>query len=191
MTDTPSAYGITESAQMEYLPNDTWGKIPVPPNDPPYNPLNVTDNDDDGLVVDSLLVEVDNGPDVKEQPTAPGDRIPPAKRPRETNLILTGYQTLQNTWDPTEVLPANADRQDLHIRCISTTATDRIRIADDPGKLQDAVNSLSGLAYILPAGAAFSPSDVTAPVWVSAKDAAGAVLVTWAGVTGPTDDGRD
>jgi hypothetical protein len=169
--------------------DNSWNGVPRIDNDGAYAPLNVP-LDDDGQIIDSFTVEVDNGPTVQEMPVTPGNVIPPTKRPRQTNIGLSGFQLLTATMDPVPILPANADRQDLTVRCISTVATDRIGISDDLGKLQEPAGAPSGLGYQLPAGAAWSPTDATSPVWVTAKNTTGIVYVSWYAPTGQIDEGR-
>lgn len=94
-------------------------------------------HDDDGAVIDSFFVEVDNPPDLRmmEEPIS----IPTEVEPVEPTRLITGYQVFAAAGLPIMVLPADARRVGLNLRCVSQFATpnfnDCVFIADDQGKL--------------------------------------------------------
>lgn len=131
--------------------------------------------DDDGQVINSLTQGDATPPIPTELPTV--DLGITIKAPPMTRL-MTGSMVVPNTWAPVMILPADPNRKTLKIRVQSATATDYIRVSDDPGKLQFA--NLSYLGYIsLPV----ELDGHTGPVWLSAPDGTGPVTVTYAAVT--------
>lgn len=130
--------------------------------------------DDDPQVIDSL-VNPAGPPKRDELPRQETQRAPEV--PKQTRM-LTGNATIDATWSPVLLLPADPLRLSLQLWAASDTATDYVRVADDPSKVQ----SLSGSALLYSAmqSAAF---DHTGPVWVSCPDATGPVRVSYLAVT--------
>ncbi len=94
--------------------------------------------DDDGPVLDSLFVEVDDMPDLKElnEPILVRALQEPAKETR----ILSGDMTLGTDWSPQLLLPADVHRKSLNVYVYSPSAvaTDGIRFSDDRGMIATA-----------------------------------------------------
>lgn len=94
-------------------------------------------HDDDGAVIDSFFVAVDNPPDLRlgEQPIT----VPEVVEPVEPTRLITGYRLMTAGDRPLMVLPADARRVGLNLRAISTFATptynDSVFVADDQSKL--------------------------------------------------------
>ncbi len=101
--------------------------------------------DDDGPVIDSLFIETDAPPNLKDA-TEPipdnSDNIPP----RKTTRLLTGSQILGTDWAPHRLLPADANRQGINIKVYSPTsvATDGVRFASENGSIYTAGKILHG-----------------------------------------------
>jgi hypothetical protein len=133
---------------------------------PEFENLFVGDaHDDDGRVIDSLVQEVD-------APATPVvERIAPMPliEPKRTTRILSGSFnfsfTLANAggYAPVQILPADANRQDMTIKAYSsaTTLTDFMYIADENGKL-----GTSSAGRLRPGSADFDVTEHTGAVWV-------------------------
>ncbi len=143
--------------------------------------------DDDGIVIDSLVQEMDTTPAPDQMPVESGQTVPVSERPKTTTLMYSGYTLLPNTFDPVQILTADPNRKALIIRATSSTVTDSIRIADDPGKMMEPTGALNGMSGRLPVGNDENFTGHTGPVWVSAKDAAASVLISWWAPTGDDD----
>src|SRR5450830_136464 len=92
--------------------------------------------DKDALILNSQVEQDATPPEPSEAPSAPVIEL---DQPRLASRLLT--QSLKVLcgaagWTAFQILPEDARRSTLSIRVASDTATDRIRIADDPGKLQ-------------------------------------------------------
>lgn len=94
-------------------------------------------HDDDGTVIDSLFIEVDNAPklDMAVEPIA----VPAEVEPVEPTRLITGYHVFAATDPAVLILPPDAHRVGLEVRCVSQFATptfaDCVFIADDQSKL--------------------------------------------------------
>jgi len=102
----------------------------------PIPMFGMSDNhDDDGQVIDSLLVEVDAPPDLNmaRQPIV----VPGETKPVETTRLLTGTMLFNPTdvTAPSLLLPADAQRKSLTIRVYSpsSSTTDAVRFGDGTG----------------------------------------------------------
>lgn len=129
--------------------------------------------DKDAGVINSLVEQAATPPD---EAALPSEQVEVLDSPRAASRMLT--QSIKvlcgaNGWSPFLVLPADPRRTGLRIRAMSDTAVDRIRIADDPGKLQS--ESSSALVYI---------NDIcvldshTGPLWTYGPDATGPVTLS-------------
>ena len=133
-------------------------------------------SDDDAQVLDDLVesqgfpIESDSLPQVSSE--AP--RVPKGVITR----VIGSTLTMLSTWAPVLFLTADTRRRSVRIRMVSTTSTDYVRVGDDPGKLQ----SVGGSALVW-SGQDTELAGHTGPVWVSAADAAGTVIVTVVAVT--------
>lgn len=149
-------------------------------SEPTYAPrLNTGDpNDDDGQVIDSLLVEVDNPPE-----PLPNVAVDPQRsevRPRKTGRLLSVTHTLLPGWDPVQVGWADPDRKTFRIQLVGTTATDFIRFADDASKL--ASDSSCARLYATANGTRIDLDNHTGPLYVKPdanNNAAGVIFSSW------------
>lgn len=151
-------------------------------SEPTFVPLNTGDlNDDDGQVIDSLLVEVDNPP-----PMLPDASVDPERdknRPRKTGRLLAVTHTLLPGWDPVQVAWADPDRETFRIQVVGSTATDFVRFADDPSKLSS--DATCARLYATANGTRIDLDSLTGPLWVkpdASNNVAGVVFSAW-GVT--------
>lgn len=100
--------------------------------------------DDDGEVIDSLFIETDAPPDIKQatQPILVKELI----EPRKITRLLSGDITIDPSWTVSMLLPADANRQELKIRVYSPTsvATDGVRFSDDRGNILSSGKVLHG-----------------------------------------------
>lgn len=100
--------------------------------------------DDDGQVIDSLLIETDAPPDKREaiEPV----QLPVLPEPKKTTRLLTSDTTLDPTWDPYMILPADPKRQSITVRVYSPTAvaTDGVRFASEKSEVLTAGKILHG-----------------------------------------------
>lgn len=92
-------------------------------------------HDDDGQVIDSLFIEVDNPPDMKPatQPIYPSMK----EERKRTTRILAFNQIFVPTMTSILMFPEDANRIGLTVQVYSLTAVagDGIQIASDPGLL--------------------------------------------------------
>lgn len=145
------------------------------PSDAPRH-LNTGDaHDDDSAVLNSLVESAAEPPHPDTMPQTPNNA---RTEPRPLTRLMTGTQTLANTWQPVLILPADSGRVALRLMCFSGTATDIVRVSDDAGKLQ-----ASSTAHVVNVNTAADLSLHNGPVWVSCPDAVGSVTVTWSAVT--------
>jgi hypothetical protein len=149
-------------------------------SEPTFAPrLNTGDpNDDDGPVIDSLLIEVDNPPE--PLPDASVDPQRSEVRPRKTGRLLTLTHTLLPGWDPVQVGWADPDRKTFRIQVVGTTTTDFVRFADDASKLSS--DTTCARVYASAAGTRIDLDNHTGPIWVKPdadNDAAGVVFSVW------------
>lgn len=92
-------------------------------------------HDDDAAVVDSYFIETDTPPDVKAA-IEPGPQPVLPALPLTTKL-LSKETLLDPTWtQPTQILPADANRKSVYCRVYSPTvvATDGVRFASNNGE---------------------------------------------------------
>lgn len=137
---------------------------------PAERPLAGDWSDDDGQVI-SDLVEPQNEP---LPPPANTMVEPVTAAPPRPGRLLCGTLTIDTGWAPTLLLPPDPLRRHVVIQNNSETATDGLRVADDPGKLHAA--SACGMVY---AANPLRLEDYTGAVWVTAVDAAAAVSCSW------------
>lgn len=100
----------------------------------PFESQNV--HDDDGTVLDSLFVETDNPPPIKDAQQPIIVRVLPDTAP--TTRMISGDQTLDPTWnEPTFILAADAHRKSLNVYVYSPSgvSTDGVRIVDERGSV--------------------------------------------------------
>lgn len=131
--------------------------------------------DDDWRVIDSLVESASEPPRPENRPMvaqAPEPTVPVQTR------MLTGTMAVASDWAPVLLLPSDPYRESVQIWAASDTATDYIRVADDPGKLQ----SSRGTALVYSAMQTM-PFTHTGPVWASCPDATGPVTISFLAVT--------
>lgn len=158
-------------------------------SEPTYAPRLAGDPmDDDGQVIDSLLVEVDNPPE--PLPDAAVDPQRSKVRPRKTGRLLTGTMLVLPTWNtanggngPVPILPADPDRKTFRIQVQGANAGDYILFADDTGKLQ--VESGGARLYATAAGNERDLDWLSGPLWIvpGASNNAAGVYFSWWSVT--------
>lgn len=131
---------------------------------PDYRPLNLGDvNDDDGTVIDSLLIEVDTAPTVPAEPFAVP--MPELQQAKPCTRLLSDDLLVRIAWpDPTPVLYRDATRTDLQIAVTSSDAvpsavTDFVWVSDESGKPSGRIRH----------GETLSLQDHTGPVFISAS----------------------
>lgn len=142
--------------------------------------------DDDGQVIDSLLVEVDNPPDLREavEPIT----IPETVVPTPVTRLIGGYiQFPQTTGAPTMLLQADKNRKSLHLRCLSSSATpsvaDSVFISDELSKIQY-VSGPGTSATPIYNGVSVSLDEHTGALWAApAPTLSGSITLTWVAVT--------
>jgi hypothetical protein len=105
--------------------------------------------DDDGQVIDSLLIETDTPPNPADAPQPITE--PALQNPEQWDRLLGTQQIIQIGWDPILLLPADAHRQavTIYVTSIGTVPgtpipTDGIRIADESGKVYNGGRILHG-----------------------------------------------
>lgn len=139
-------------------------------------------HDDDGPVIDSLLIETDNPPDIKEA-TEPIEKSPDKNPPRPDRLLTGTFNVSQGGFiSPVMVLPADANRKSIILSVYSTaatpTATDFVLVASENGLASgnNAFNIHHGKDYTL--------YDYTGAVWAIPGPAITATIeLTWVAVT--------
>lgn len=131
--------------------------------------LNTGNNsDDDGAVIDSFFVEVDNAPGLVPQDlvTTATETWPAIER------ILTSTFVIQPTWSPILVLPKDPHRMHITIRVVGFTGTDQVWFADDSGKM-----GLASMAFILTGvQPTLTIDDFTGPLYLAPNPANGAAI---------------
>jgi hypothetical protein len=94
--------------------------------------------DDDGQVIDSFLIETDSPPPIEDakEPIM----FVALPQPKIPTRLMTGEFTIDSTWTPVKVMPADNNRRNLNLYVCSPTsvATDGIRFSDDLGMLATA-----------------------------------------------------
>lgn len=134
-------------------------------------------HDDDPVVLDSLVQQETEPPDVGEAISAAlAPDYTPAVRP---SRVITGTLTMLNTWlQPTCILQEDLNRKSITISVTTEDATDYINLADTAGLLStDTVGRIyeTTVQEIL--------HGHTGPVWVTAAFASHGVEVSWWAVT--------
>lgn len=128
----------------------------------PFETQNV--RDDDGSVIDAFFIETDSPPDMKElnEPIL----VKALREPAPMTRIFSGDWSIDPTWNPIQVLPADATRKSfiLYVYSPTAVATDGVRIGDDLGMIRTAgkvlhngtidLSNHTGAIYVLPCGAA-------------------------------------
>ena len=137
-------------------------------------------HDKDAETLDSMYRDAANPPAAITLPISENINL---IQPKPITRIMSGRITMQNTDAPVPILPADPNRTHLVVRVFSATPGDSIRLADDPGKLQLPAAALSQQCYSIYPAFAYDNNEHSGPVWVSALDAAGPVVVTWAATT--------
>ncbi len=106
-------------------------------------------HDDDGAVIDSLLIETDTPPNPADAPQPITN--PVLQNPEKWDRLLSVQQIVQVGWDAVSVLPSDPKRHSLtiYVNSIGSTpgtpiATDGIRLADDRGNMLQAGRLLHG-----------------------------------------------
>jgi hypothetical protein len=94
-------------------------------------------SDDDGAVIDSLLIETDAPPNLKDatEPIV----VRALESPKKITRIISKDVYLDPAWvQPDLLLPADANRKSLNILVYSPTAvlTDGVRFSDEPGNIR-------------------------------------------------------
>lgn len=139
--------------------------------------------DDDGQVIDSLLIETDAPPDLKTA-TQLVDAPETPKIPRPSRL-LTGNITLVSTLvSPVMILPADTNRKSVTLSVLSTAASpnalvEYVSVADNNGVL----NTTSAW-NLRNAAIPVTLYDYTGALWVfPATTITAAIELTWVAVT--------
>ncbi len=127
----------------------------------PFESQNV--HDDDGKTIDDFFIETDSPPDMAEaqEPIL----VKHLREPAPITRLFSGDVTIDPTWQPWQLLPADANRRKVVVYVNSPTAvlTDGVRISDDPGLIRTAGKVLhnqtiemnhTGPVWIIPCGAA-------------------------------------
>lgn len=145
----------------------------------PYEDLSSPDrlhydpsHNDQARIIDSLVESHAQPPERKEMPFDP---VTPKIKPKPADRLLTGTQTINLGDPPFQIAPMSALRKHMRLTCRSNTATDFIRIADDPGKLQ----MISAAGTIVVGIESVDLPDYTGPIWISLSEGTGPVTVTW------------
>jgi hypothetical protein len=96
--------------------------------------------DDDGQVIDSLFIETDAPPDLKAALSVLLQLGEKLKEPAKITRLISRSLSLDPTWGPVLLLPADSLRKELKIRVYSPTAvaTDGARFSDEPGDIRTA-----------------------------------------------------
>ena len=138
--------------------------------------------DDDGAVIDSLLIETDAPPNLAEATDTITITAPQEIRP--ITRLITGYQVMASTFSqPMMIAPGDPNRQEMSIRVTSLAASptveDYVLMADESNKVQTATTS-SGISARMRNGNEYNLSDHTGPVWIMPNSAITAnIEVTW------------
>lgn len=124
-------------------------------------------HDDDAQIMDDQIESQAEPPTPPQLPTQTKPIAETTARPAKITRLVTANLTVQSTWDAVLLLPADPNRTSLTLYATSETATNWIRWADDPGKLQ----TLTGAAKLY-SGQLITLGDPThtGPVWVYGPD---------------------
>lgn len=145
-------------------------------------------HDDDGQVIDSLFIETDAPPNIKDavEPIL----IPVPVEPARPTRLLGGTEILDPGKSPYRLLPADADRLQLHLEVTLTsfgTATfnDYAVLGDDVGPVASAQSGLlttQGCIRLRP-GKSYEMDQLTGPVYIAPGNATSQLEVVWRAVT--------
>jgi hypothetical protein len=144
--------------------------------------------DDDGQVLDDLVQPQGNPLPVPIEVMV----TPVTERPARTTRLMSGALTLDPTWRPTQILPADPNRKRLIIWNNSTDGDGLLWITDDPSKIPpdtdaNAIQSIPGTAavagYLPPSVFPLYLDEHTGPVVVSAVGGIVSLPITWWAVT--------
>lgn len=143
-------------------------------------------HDDDGQVIDSFLVEVDNPPDLRNaiEPI----QVPAKVEPEPVTRLIGGYFTFPSSGGlPTLLIQPDRNRKSLHLRVQSAAATptfaDAVFIADELSKIQY-VGGGATSATPIPSGVSLSLDYHTGALWAApGSTLAGTISIMWTAVT--------
>lgn len=151
-------------------------------------------HDDDGPVIDSLLVETDSPPNLK-MATQPINVPAPIAITRPTRL-LTGSLLMTSGSDPQLIINSDPNRVAFHIFAFWVNGgagpgfNDYINLSDEQGPVSNAKVNIStmGIIRLRPPGIlGASPYEFnghTGPIYLSPANAlSGPIELTWAAVT--------
>lgn len=156
----------------------------APLESPEFKTLYVGDTkDDDGLVIDSLVQEVDAPAELQTERLNQES----LENPKRIGRLMTGTIILSSTdtLAPQQILPADANRVHLLVRAYSLAAVPATKdfafLSDENGK----VTGSGTLAYRLRHGTSHALDDYTGAVYVFPGPAIAAdnVEITWVAVT--------
>lgn len=152
-------------------------------SEPTFAPrLNTGDPaDDDGPVIDSLLIETDAPPEPLPDTSVDPQRS--KERPRKTGRLLAVTHTLLPGWDPVQVGWADPDRETFRLQLVTANAGDFILFADDASKLSS--DATCARLYGSATGTRIDLDNHTGPLWVkpdASNNVAGCIFSAW-GVT--------
>lgn len=149
-------------------------------------------HDDDGTVIDSLFLEVDAPPDVKEavQQGQPGQETPVKPAPLKTRL-LTGTTTINGGAQQFSLVPEDVNRKSLQILITGTntavTFNDYLIFGTDGAVTSAGPTTSMGLLRVRPQPAFVATvvllTEHTGAVWVVPGPIVNAIEVTWVAVT--------
>jgi hypothetical protein len=135
--------------------------------------------DDDAAILDRLVESRAQPPTPDREPVTPISKTPLPHKPM--TRLMTTTLAIDKAWLPTLILPADPNRVSLQMWAASDTATDFVRISDDPGKVQ----SLGGCAQVYSGQWLQFPFPGThnGPLWAYAPDGTGPIKLHVIAVT--------
>lgn len=147
-------------------------------SEPTFVPLNTGDiKDDDGAVLDSFLIEVDNAP----VPPASDPTFRPTTEPKPPNHLRTGYTLFVPTWDAVRILPPDPYRESYTIVVSGADGTSVLLVADESSTVGGNVSQCARLVPLVGGNTYVFPGH-TGAVWVKASGLIN-LDVTWWAVT--------
>lgn len=138
-------------------------------SEPTFDALHTGNNeDDDGAVIDSFFIEVDNAPGL-----VPQDLVKVAKEvwPKIERLNTATF-SIAPTWAPVLAMPKDPNRMHLTIRVTGFTGTDELWFADDGGK----IGIVSTAFKLTGAQPSLTIDDFTGPLFIAPNPANGATI---------------
>jgi hypothetical protein len=149
----------------------------------PYEVFGSQDlKDDDGAVIDSLLIETNAPPTPVPEPIT----VVHLPEPPKPGRLLTGYQSFTAPFaTPMQVLPADAKRKSITLSVFSEAASpaaavEFLSVADESGKV-----GTSGAWKLRHGKDPVTLDGYTGAVWANASPTITAALeLTWVSVTG-------